>query len=228
MSEALIIFKAINGESDRQTILQKVLANQETIYLRDKSDLAVELKAMSINSNFKIKCLPLAKTTFDNFDSGRITANVSIDGQSYIFDTELEVAENFINLPVFNLFHLQQRKNFRYVLPEDYRARFVITLLNQTVNSLDCRLLDLSTDGCAVEISLENANLKVNDKIEGTIALGDREPILTQGFIKNIRPKGDTHLVLGLEFNFLTHASEHKIVNSLTDLQRELYFRRAN
>ncbi|WP_374030919.1 hypothetical protein [Bdellovibrio bacteriovorus] len=38
--------------------------------------------------------------------------------------------------------------------------------------------------------------------------------------------KNDETLVLGVEFNHMANASEGKIVASLTDLQRDIYFRR--
>lgn len=227
MSEALVVFKAIEKESEKHVLFQKVLGRQETIYLRDKSDETVALKPMSLNSNLKIKCFFLEEASVQRFGSGRLTASVTIEGENYIFDTQLEVGETYINLPIFNLFHLQKRKNYRYILPEDYSAEFVINSLNQNQYSLRCRLLDLSTEGCAIQMEIENANLNIGDQIEGAVFLGTREAILIQGKIMNIRPKGVSHLVLGVEFDHMANSSEDKIVTSLADLQREVYFRRA-
>lgn len=227
MSEALIVFKAIHKDADKQTILQKVLANQETIVLRDKFDRNISLKPVSINSNMQLKCRPPEETSMNTQDGDTFTASFSIGNERYLFETHPVVGENHVTLTVLNLFHLQRRRNYRYVLPEDYSAEFVINYLNQVVCAHTCRLLDLSTEGCAVEISLAEANLKLEDLVQAEIFLGDRDPILVQGVIKNIREKDDLHLILGVEFNHMANASEGKIVHSLTDLQREIYFRRA-
>lgn len=227
MSEALIIFKAINSDSEKEQFLKKTLQNQDSIYLQDKSSRLHVLKPKGIGTPFVLECNSPEEGARLNLDSSTLTANITLRGESYIFDTRPEICADHIKLPIFNLFHLQKRKNFRYVLPEDYSAKFVFNTLNNNPSSLHCRLLDLSTDGCAIEISLENANLKVADRMEGAIFLGDRPPILVQGYIKNIRPKGDAHLVLGVEFNHMPNASEGLIITSLTDLQREIYFRRS-
>ncbi|WP_413943128.1 PilZ domain-containing protein [Bdellovibrio sp. HCB-162] len=225
MSEALVIFKAINKESDKQTILQKVLANQETIYLRDKFDRSVALKPLSINSNMQLKCRP-PEESMNTQEGDTFTATFNVGSERYLFETHPVVGENHVTLTVLNLFHLQRRRNYRYVLPTDYSAELVINYLNQVVCAYTCRLLDLSTEGCAVEISMAEANFKLDDLVQAEVFLGDREPILVQGMIKNIREKDDLHLVLGVEFNHMANASEGKIVASLTDLQREIYFRK--
>ncbi|KHD87602.1 MAG: hypothetical protein OM95_13510 [Bdellovibrio sp. ArHS] len=226
MSEALIVFKAVNSDSEKQMLLQKVLAKKEVIYLRDKFDRTIALKPVSINSNNQIKCHHPEDTTMNTNEKDTFTASVSVDGEKYLFDTHPVISEHYVTLTVLNLFHLQRRRNYRYVLPENYSAEFVINYLNQTICSQTCRLLDLSTEGCAVEISQGHADLHLEDLVEAEIFLGDREPILVQGVIKNIRIKDETLLVLGVEFNHMANSSEENIVTSLTDLQRELFFRR--
>ncbi|KYG68090.1 hypothetical protein AZI87_02165 [Bdellovibrio bacteriovorus] len=226
MSEALIVFKAIGNDSDKQMLLQKALAKKETLYLRDKFDRAIALKPVSINSNNQIKCHHPEDTTMNTNEKDTFTASFSIGGEKYLFETHPVVSEHYVTLTVLNLFHLQRRRNYRYVMPENYSAEFVINYLNQSICSHPCRLIDLSTEGCAVEIMQESANLHLEDLVEAEIFLGDREPIMVQGVIKNIRVKDDTQLVLGVEFNHLANSSEEKIVTSLTDLQREIFFRR--
>lgn len=227
MSEALIVFKAVNEDFEKEQILQKIVQNKDSIYLQDSEGRPLVLKPKSVEADLHLYCHPLEQLTRVKVGASRLTANVNAGGESYIFDTLPVVETDQIKLPVFNLFHLQKRKNFRYTLPEGYGAEFVFNTLNNTENSLHCRLLDLSTDGCAIEIPLEQADLKLQDKLEGAIFLGQRNPIVVQGFIKNIRAKGDSHLVLGVEFNHLPNSSEGLIVASLADLQREVYFRRA-
>lgn len=224
MSEALIIFKAINSDSDKQLFAKKILTNQDTIYLQTKNHQPVVLKPKDMDDQNNLYCTVLNSPDSSEFVASKVTANIVLRGESYMFETRPEISGQDVKLPISNLFHLQKRKNFRYVIPDSYSAQFVFSKMNGETTSVNCRLLDLSTDGCALEIAIDVANVKVSDKIEGAIFLGHRDPILTQGFIKNIRPKGETGLVLGLQFMHLPNASEGLIIASLADLQREVYF----
>ncbi|MFV8258795.1 PilZ domain-containing protein [Bdellovibrio bacteriovorus] len=226
MSESLIVFKAIHNEAEKQTLLQRLVNSNESIVLRDKFDRSITLRTMGVNDKLQIKCHPPESTAMNTEDSATFTASFSIRGEKYLFETHPVINENNVTLTVLNLFHLQKRKNYRYVIPSDYSAEFVVTYLNQSVCSHTCRLLDLSTEGCAVEIPQTEASLHLEDLVEAEIFLGDRDPIVVQGLIKNIRVKNDEMLVLGVEFNHMANASEGKIVASLTDLQRDIYFRR--
>jgi len=226
MSEALVVFKAIHKDAEKQTLLQRLLASQQLISLRDKFERSITLKPLSINSNMQIKCRP-PEEFMNTQDGDAFTASFQLGNDRYMFETHPVVGENFVTLTVLNLFHLQKRRNYRYVLPQDYSAEFVINYLNQIACAHTCRLLDLSTEGCAVEISMADANLRLEDILQAEIFLGDREPILVQGVIKNIREKDELNLILGVEFNHMANASESKIVHSLTELQRDIYFRKA-
>ncbi|HWU42360.1 MAG TPA: hypothetical protein VN132_02945, partial [Bdellovibrio sp.] len=63
--------------------------------------------------------------------------------------------------------------------------------------------------------------------VQAEIILGHRDPIVVQGVIKNLRPQGNSQLTLGVEFNHLAHPSEEKIIHTLSELQREIYLRKA-
>lgn len=226
MSEALIIFKAINSESDKQRFAQKILTDQETIHLDTKDQQPLLLRPKSIDHENNLYCTTLG-TPLSTDVISKVTANIALQGESYMFETRPEISGQDIKLPIFNLFHLQKRKNYRYIIPDDYSAQFVFNKMNGEATSINCRLLDLSTEGCAIEIAIDGANVKLSDKIEGAIFLGHRDQIQTQGYIKNIRPKGDTAVVLGIRFAHLTNTSEGQIIASLADLQREIYFLKA-
>ncbi len=228
MSEPLVIFKAIGSEHEKQMLLQKLLSAQTTVTLKDKFERCLSMKVLSLNSQFHLKCHPPEETAMTLQDNSVFSASFQIGSEKYLFETRPVVHENYIALPVTHLYHLQRRKNFRYNMPPNYSAAFVINYLNHNICSHQCRLLDLSTEGCAVEIHQEETDLKLEDLVHAEIFLGDRDPIVIQGVIKNIRGRGISHLTLGVEFNHLAAPCEDKIINSLTDLQRELYFRKAS
>ncbi|WP_374030918.1 PilZ domain-containing protein [Bdellovibrio bacteriovorus] len=169
MSESLVVFKAIHNEAEKQTLLQRLVNSNESIVLRDKFDRSITLRTMGVNDKLQIKCHPPESTAMNTEDSATFTASFSIKGEKYLFETHPVINENNVTLTVLNLFHLQKRKNYRYVIPADYSAEFVVTYLNQAVCSHTCRLLDLSTEGCAVEIPQTEANLQLEDLVEAEI-----------------------------------------------------------
>lgn len=225
MSEAIIVFKAIQDKNEQEQLFAKIIQFQETISISGPSDIKIRLRPRLFDGQSGFECAIENAAFKSNIPTKKITANVSIQGENYIFDTTPTIQADFVRLPVFNIFHLQKRKNFRYVIPKNHSAKFSFTLLNNTATALSCRLLDLSTEGCALEIPGANANMRVHDKVDGNIFLGLHKPIPVQGYIKNIRPDGDTALVLGIEFKFSSQNSESHIITALTDLQREVYFR---
>ncbi len=226
MSDALVVFKAVAQDAEKQMLFQKLLAGDQPILLRDKFDRVIELKPLSINSNYQMKCR-LPEDGLYVEENVVYSASFVVGNEKYLFETSTRVNDSFISLSILNLFHLQKRRNFRYVLPEGYPAQLTVTFLNQEQCEVPCRMLDLSTEGCAVVIEHEVTSLQLNDLIHAEIKLGARHPILVQGFIKNLRPTYGTDLVLGIEFNHLASSSEGSIVHAITDLQRELYFLKA-
>lgn len=228
MSEALIVFKAINSDADKNNLLQRLMNSGELLILRDKFDRTITLKPMGLNDKLDLKCHPPEAAIMSTESSTTFTASFTINDERYLFETVPAVSPHSVTLTVLNLFHLQRRRYYRYTIPTDYSGELVITQLNRTACSHRCRLLDLSTEGCAVEIHQAEAGLSLEDVVEAEILLGNREPIAIQGHIKNIRVKEGEYLTLGVKFNHLANGTEGKIVTSLTDLQREIHFRKSS
>ena len=227
MSEPLIIFQAVNNESDKDLFLQKLLKQQELIYLKDKTNAPLVLKPESRGPGFSIICSQIQGSNLVPNKMSRATIHVSIEGETYYFDTIPELQAQSFKLPLLNLFHIQKRKNFRLVLPIKYEAQFIFSTLNKAPAQIPCRLVDINTDGCGIEASVQNAQFNVNDQLEGAIYLGHRPPIAIHGYIKNIRMKTEDNLTLGVAFKHTSNTTEGLIVSALADLQRELYFRKS-
>lgn len=223
MSEALTIFKAVNDESMIEKLLQKAAQSKESIVLKDKFDRSITLKTVSTQER-TLHCEWTEETPMNLQGTEKFLGSFILGSDKYIFETRPVLKDGQVILNFINLFHLQKRRNYRYVIPENYDAAFDINFVNETATQLHCKLLDLSTEGCAIEISQEQMSVNLEDQVEAYVILGHRPPILAQGFVKNIRLKGDFHMVLGIKFNHMARASEEKIISSITDLQRELYF----
>ena len=227
MSEALIIFKAISSAAQKTALFQKVLSTSTQITVKDKYERTVVMKVLSINNQFHLKCISLDGTELNLTQTENYLASFTIGDERYLFETRPLISDDNITLSVLGLFHLQRRKNFRYTMPSDYSAQFTIDTINAGPCNHMCKLLDLSTEGCAVEIGTPGVSFNLHDQVHADVFLGDRPSIRVSGVIKNIRPHGMMSLVLGVEFNHLGQESEDKIVHSISSLQRELYFRKA-
>ncbi|UOF01285.1 PilZ domain-containing protein [Bdellovibrio reynosensis] len=226
MSEALVIFKSINDSAEQEKLLQRLLQSKECITLKDKYDRLIILKAVTTNGT-SLTCEFSEEAAMNLPGTELFMGSFQFGGDKYIFETRPVAHGKEVIVSLLNLFHLQKRLNYRYVLPSDYPAAFALSFVNETACQVHCRLLDLSTEGCAVEVTHDALSCNLEDEIKAFVHLGDREPILVQGLIKNIRLKSDNSLVLGVKFNHMAAASEDKIVSSITDLQREVYFRKA-
>ncbi len=227
MAEELTIFKSVHTISERQRLFGSLLGDKGTLYLKDKFDRSLPLKALSVDSRFYLKCTPPTEEGLNLNPDETYTAVFWIDSEKYLFETRPELIGGFMILPVMSLFHLQKRRTFRYLVPEDYTAHLNMTSLNRTACEFSCRLIDLSSQGCAVEVGHDVTDIHLEDIFEAEITLEGHKTIKVQGVVKNIRERGDHQLVLGVEFHHMAHSSEENINNSISDLQRELFYRRA-
>ena len=223
----LIIFKAVNSAQDKKHLFDKITESQGEIVVKDKQEHSIPLKAVSMNDQGQIQCdIPEGVTLKYGFQDV-LTATFSLGGEKYLFEASMGPYKDGVNLTVFNLFHLQRRKNFRYVLPQNYIGTFKVKSLNHKAVSIECKLVDLSTEGCAAVWSMDMNSMQMDDVVDAEICLGNRPPIPVGGYVKNMRMKTDMEFVLGVEFDHLPKSSEGKIIATLTDLQRELYLRKA-
>ncbi|MBO9667690.1 MAG: PilZ domain-containing protein [Bdellovibrio sp.] len=220
----LVVFKNIGSASEKKSLFERLTSEEGEIVLKGKQDQSFIVTAISLGEN-QIQCITPEGVSMKFGLKEVVTANFTVGGEKYLFEAYVMNFEGGANLTVLNLFHLQRRKNFRYTIPTNYAADFCVTTLNSRSTKISCRLLDLSTEGCAILMTPDMASLKQEDRIEAAIFLGERDPILVQGFVKNLRARGDD-LILGVEFNHLANASEHAITSAITEMQREIYLRK--
>ncbi|MEN0060207.1 MAG: PilZ domain-containing protein [Bdellovibrio sp.] len=223
MSEPLIVFRAVHGR-DKQALLKRTLVVECEVQLKDRFKNCFPLIPIALTPEGHLKCQLLETAFLEPLKSGSWTACFVLDNEKYLFEPQLQIHLPFVSLTVPHLFHLQKRKNFRYSLAEEDRGHFVITHHNDHGSAQKCRLLDLSTRGCAIEMPADTAALQVNDRLSGEVLLGHYPPIHIEGLVRNMRQKGLTQMVFGIEFHLKN--DEHAINEALTELQKSLHFRR--
>jgi hypothetical protein len=226
MGDPLIIFKAISSGPQIEALILRVIAEKALLTLKDKNEKSYPIECLSFENGkdllVKFQDDHWAKTvSFETF-----MVNFSLGSEKYLFQTRISAKEDVWVLKVHHLFHMQKRKNFRYTLPKDYTADLHLTTLNHQPCTQVCKVVDLSTEGCAAELCIADLSLSVTNNFTGHLIFGT-EKIPVQGIIKNIREKDFTHLILGVEFSELSSVSQEKIITSITRLQRDIYFRKA-
>lgn len=226
MSAPLVIFKAINNSSQQQELLQKLLADQMTILLKLPEGQELELKPMSLNSALQIKC-QYQGSYFPEGLSVVLIMHFSLGAEKYMSEVQVQSRQNLLLLGVLNLFHLQRRRNFRYILPPNHPGFFKLKTVGERISPVSMELIDISAEGCAVRVAQGIMDMSVGDELTGEIHLEKQKSILVVALLQNIRPSGDEHFTLGLKFNHVTQNREGDIVQALTLLQRSLYLKRA-
>ncbi|NUN04971.1 MAG: PilZ domain-containing protein [Bdellovibrio sp.] len=227
MGEALLIFKSITKLTEVEGILQQLLATQGPLQFKNHADETFSLKPLMLGTNLDLRCQMPDPASATVSSGAFYTASFQLNDDKYILETKIEKNDSNLSVSVKNLFHVQKRKNFRYVLPKSYIATFKFKTLSHTPIQYSCRLLDLSTEGCAVEVEFSDIKVTSSSLLEAEIILGDNAPIPVQGLIKNIREKDELRWVLGIEFNHMAAASEHRIVTAIADLQRSIFLKNA-
>ncbi len=227
MGEALLIFKSITKLTEIEGILQKFLALQQPLDFKHGADQTFSLKPFMMGTNLDLRCHVPEGESFNLLSGSICTAMFHLNDEKYFVETKVEKNDSNVSVSIKNFFHVQKRKNFRYVLPKNYVATLRFKTLNHIPTSYACRLLDLSTEGCAVEVEFSDIKVTSSSLLEAEIILGNHAPITVQGVIKNIREKDELRWVLGVQFNHMAAASEHKIVTAIADLQRDMFLKNA-
>lgn len=226
MSQALVIFKAINNSEQQQVLLQNLLADQIPVSLRISEHFQLELSPMSINSSLQLKCQYQGNDLPE--DAPRVLMmNFNLNSEKYMAEVQARLKGTLLSLSVLNLFHLQRRRNFRYILPPNHPGFFRVKTMGTKVIQTTLRLIDISTEGCAVQMSDQHLDMNVGDELTGEIVLEGQKSILVTALLQNIRANEDQTLTLGIKFVHTAQNREGDIVQALTLLQRSLFLKRA-
>jgi hypothetical protein len=218
----VVVFKAVNNQEQRKYLFAQLTAIEGEILLKGKEDEAEHVNAVSMNDLGQIQCILTDGGSFKFSFNKVLTCYFRVNNEKYMFEATAIPFEGGVNLTIKDLFHLQRRKNFRYTLPSGFQADCLIATLNQQQSNTTCRLLDVSTEGCAVLLTADMPTLRLDDRVEAVIFIGERDPIPVQGFVKNLRVQGDD-MVIGLEFNHIANASEFAITSAIVEMQRSVY-----
>lgn len=208
-------------------LLQKLVADKIPVSIKMPDESELELSPMSINSSLQVKC-QYQGTVFIEDVPCNLMMNFHLNGERYMAEVQARLKGGVLSLGVLNLFHLQRRKNFRYILPPNHPGFFRVKTIGTQSVKTTMRLIDISTEGCAVLLKDQNLDLDVGQELAGEIVLEGQKSILITALLQNIRPNEDQSLTLGLKFLHAAQNREGDIVQALTLLQRSLFLKKVS
>lgn len=157
----------------------------------------------------------------------KVFVNFSFKTEKYFFQTELNFQSGWAVIRTdVDLFQLQRRANARIDIPEKYDAAFILMKHGGKSYFLDCWVKDVSAGGFKLELPQEQPELKIGDRIKGTLRLGSRRPMEFEVEIRFVQKKeheGKTIQIAGVQFMNIDHLMENRLLSLMMDLQRELF-----
>ncbi|WP_415062951.1 flagellar brake protein [Bdellovibrio sp.] len=159
----------------------------------------------------------------------KIFVNFSFKTEKYFFQTELSFQSGWAVIRTdVDLFQLQRRANARIDIPAKYDAMFILMKHGGKSYFLDCWVKDVSAGGFKLELPHAEPDLKVGDKVRGTLRLGARRPMefeVEVRFAQKKEHEGRVHQIAGVQFLNVDQLLENRLLSLMMDLQRELYLK---
>jgi c-di-GMP-binding flagellar brake protein YcgR len=218
-------FKKITDSTEKDKILSDLAQAKGELICKGFAESIFRVTAFKV-ANKSLFCEPIKNVKNHKIENGETIAHFIIAGQKYFFKTQLHLEQNQLLLSTsFDLFHVQRRNNFRFIIPQSYKAFVSIHEKNGVECKIKANLHDLSAGGC--RMLYENLESKVNitDHLKVTLHLGSREPINLNAQIRHMQidALNKKSLAIGLQFTDLSTQAESKLYSITLELYRELF-----
>ncbi len=116
--------------------------------------------------------------------------------------------------------HFKRRKDKRFLIPKKWAQTSCLVLSPVKYDTVKCTVLDISLTGIRLQItkSQQKLNYQPNDIIKVRFQIYKRAEIETQGIIRFLSNKPELPIIVGVEFNKLTHIHKQRIANIIEDI----------
>lgn len=231
----------MNGTEKGQMIFKKVAVSEKKLLFREIADdkMQVSVKGALQDDVFHLIAVQTEKDEallcHHTADSKGITTaqkvivNFGFKSERYFFQTELYFEAGWAVLKIdVDLFQLQRRANARIDIPAKYEAVFMLTNHGGRSYFLECRVKDVSAGGFKMELPAAQPELKIGDRVKGTLRLGVRRPIeftVETRFAQSKDDGGVTKQTVGMQFLDIDHLMESRLLSLMMDLQREIFLK---
>ncbi|WII72318.1 PilZ domain-containing protein [Bdellovibrio sp. 22V] len=233
----------MNG-GNGQTIFKKVALSEKKLLFREIADDKIQLTikgsaheeifhliAVQTEKDEALLCHHTADSKSFATNQAAVV-NFSFKSERYFFKTELSFEAGWAVLRTdVDLFQLQRRANARVDIPAKYDAVFLLTNHGGKSYFLDTRVRDVSAGGFKMEFLGEKPELKIGDKVKGSLRLGSRRPMefeIEVRFVQNRESEQGLIQTAGVQFLNVDHILETRLLSLMMDLQRELFLKYPN
>ncbi|WP_374074286.1 flagellar brake protein [Bdellovibrio bacteriovorus] len=231
----------MNGNQQGQMIFKKVAVSEKKLLFREIADdkMQVSIKGSLHDDVFHLIAVQTEKDEallcHHTADSKGITTaqkvivNFAFKSERYFFQTELYFEAGWAVLKIdVDLFQLQRRANARIDIPTKYDAVFMLSNHGGRSYFLECRVRDISAGGFKMELQAAQPELKIGDRVKGTLRLGVRRPIEFVVEVRFAQSKDDAGVIkqtVGMQFLEIDHLMESRLLSLMMDLQREIFLK---
>ncbi|WP_413612451.1 flagellar brake protein [Bdellovibrio sp. HCB-110] len=231
----------MNGNQQGQMIFKKVAVSEKKLLFREIADdkMQVSIKGALHDDVFHLIAVQTEKDEallcHHTADSKGITTaqkvivNFAFKSERYFFQTELYFEAGWAVLKIdVDLFQLQRRASARIDIPAKYDAVFMLSNHGGRSYFLECRVRDISAGGFKMELQAAQPELKIGDRVKGTLRLGVRRPIEFVVEVRFAQSKDDAGVIkqtVGMQFLEIDHLMESRLLSLMMDLQREIFLK---
>lgn len=221
------IFTLVSKEKEKVKLFQDLANARAEVICKGDSDNLCKLKAYSYNDQTHfLECNNNSTTVLKNGEE--FLGYFFLGGEKYYFEGNIQVLHGAYSIALpKELYHLQRRQNYRVKVPESYGAHFDIFKVNGQPQPIKGVLANLSSQGCLVVYRMDNPLMKVGDKLDGNLFIGEREGIELEGIVRHIKVDDKNKVIqtFGIEFTPLNPILENRLFAITMEIHKEIFKR---
>lgn len=224
------IFALIDRNEEKSKLWKDLAQAQGEIICKGQEDVVCKLRVLSYNSKSEsVECKFESKDVLKSQEE--YLGHFYLGGEKYYFQSAALTQQDRITVPIpKELYRLQRRQNYRVRIPDGYGASYSITTFNGKPEKWASPIADLSSQGCRVNFKGSSPQIKIGDKLGGTLLIGKRPPLEVQGIVRHVKlTEGDspnqTTQTLGIEFSPLPSILENKLFAMTMEIHKEIFRR---
>lgn len=221
-NESSVIFERIVQPERRWALFRKMLDGGIPLSLESGAGSSVDLRLRTVDPAAEILSLD---GIFPSSEEDRIMVRF-LDGETRGFfrcRTRWTDGEVRLLLQGEDLFLEQKRKDFRLVIPENYPARFEITMRAQGILPVQSKVLDLNITGVSLDIDAKES-FEVGEILEGSLRLGSRPAVALAGEVRFRADRSERgRAQIGLRFQHVRRASEADLMELIAYFHSDLF-----
>ncbi|MBX3039176.1 MAG: PilZ domain-containing protein [Bdellovibrionaceae bacterium] len=221
-NESSVIYERIAQPERRWALFHKMFEGLKPLSLESGTGSSVDLRIRSLEVDDELLILD---GVFPSSEDERIMVRFMEGENRGFFRCRSEWKDGNVRLLLKNedVFLEQKRKDFRLVIPENYPARFEITMRAQGILPVQSRVLDLNITGVSLEVDAKEV-FEVGEILEGGLQLGSRPLVNLAGEVRFHAKRSEAgKMQIGLRFKHTLRSSEANLMELIAYFHSDLF-----